>query len=70
MALNVVPPAWPLSCGDHTVGARGAGTCGPSCSSGQVLFCQFLWNAKGFFVLFCFFVKLKKIYILYLSFHT
>lgn len=38
----------------------GGGTCGPSCSSGQVLFCPFLWNAKGVFVLFCFFVKLKK----------
>lgn len=40
--------------------AVGGGDCGPPCSSGQVLFCQFLWNAKGVFVLFCFFVKLKK----------
>lgn len=38
----------------------GGGACGPPCSSRQVLFCQFLWNAKGVFVLFCFFVKLKK----------
>lgn len=50
----------PLSQGDHAGVGVGLAT---GCSSGQVLFCQFLWNAKGvfcfilgFFCFFCFFV--------------
>lgn len=50
---------WTLSHRDHVVGC-GGGAYGPFCSSGQVLFCQFLWNAKGVFCFILFFVKLKK----------
>lgn len=69
VALSIVLHRLALSLGDHVVGT-GAGPADHLLFWPGAFLSIFMECKRSFLFYFVFFVKLKKIYILYLSFHT